>query len=239
MSTEHITRGRTTSALIIIAIGALFLLHNLDLLHIGAFIRTYWPSALILVGILNLINGRSSSGFSIVLILVGAYFQAHKLSLIAWDWHFVWPVVLIAIGLWMLLRPLTRPKRRDNSIGGSSKESVTSDTFDSFVFMSGSEKRIDSQSLRGGDVTTILGGTVIDLRNARPAGSEIQIKTTTILGGTEIYFPPEWKLDLQITPILGGVEDARRYSADASIASHGPRVVLTGTVFMGGIEIKS
>lgn len=48
-------------ALILIAVGALFLLKNLGLtnLNFGALISTWWPAILILVGISMLFKNRS------------------------------------------------------------------------------------------------------------------------------------------------------------------------------------
>jgi hypothetical protein len=41
------------------------------------------------------------------LILIGVYFLLANLGLLDWlKWDYVWPVVLIAIGLWLVVRRL-------------------------------------------------------------------------------------------------------------------------------------
>lgn len=46
-----------TGSVILIIVGVLFLLHNLDILSfsfIGSMLRTWWPAILIVVGVLGL-----------------------------------------------------------------------------------------------------------------------------------------------------------------------------------------
>lgn len=47
-------------------------------------------------------NSRSG----IVLVLIGAALLAHNFGLIHWGWlRQWWPVLLIALGLWIIVRP--------------------------------------------------------------------------------------------------------------------------------------
>ena len=42
-----------------------------------------------------------------ILILIGLYFLLANLGLLDWlKWDYVWPIVLIAIGLWLVIRRL-------------------------------------------------------------------------------------------------------------------------------------
>lgn len=52
---------------------------------------------------------RSSGGFwaGALLVVAGAYFLLTNLGLLSWlSWHLVWPVVLIGIGLYLIIRRL-------------------------------------------------------------------------------------------------------------------------------------
>jgi hypothetical protein len=51
----------------------------------------------------------------------------------------------------------------------------------------------------------------------------------------ELQVPENWSVDLRITPLLGGVEDKTRPVTDPAA----PRLVLRGTVMMGGVEVKN
>ncbi len=106
--------GQLIGGVTLIAIGALFLLDRFWVLDIGWVFSRFWPSVLIFIGVMQIMNGRARSWTGpVVLIAVGAIFQAQRLRL--FDWHFrnLWPVVLIAIGVAMLtdrLRKLGSPQ---------------------------------------------------------------------------------------------------------------------------------
>jgi len=53
---------KSIGAIVLIALGIIFLVNNLGLanIHIGAFLRTWWPVILIVVGFSLLIKRRSS-----------------------------------------------------------------------------------------------------------------------------------------------------------------------------------
>ncbi|HEY8759454.1 MAG TPA: DUF5668 domain-containing protein [Candidatus Dormibacteraeota bacterium] len=42
-----------------------------------------------------------------ILILIGIYFLLANLGLLNWlDWNIAWPVILIALGIWLVVRRL-------------------------------------------------------------------------------------------------------------------------------------
>ena len=55
-----------------------------------------------------------------------------------------------------------------------------------------------------------------------------------MMGGMEIFVPADWTLELHVTPLLGGYDDkTQRPSAPAK------RLIIRGTVVMGGIDVKN
>jgi hypothetical protein len=101
--------------------------------------------------------------------------------------------------------------------------------------MSGRRERVTSNAWRGGDVTAVMGGVELDLREAKPAAEGARLDVTALMGGVDIWVPSGWKITSRITPLLGGVEDKTTPGA-----SNGdpPRLELTGMALMGGVEIK-
>jgi hypothetical protein len=91
---------------ILIVFGGLLLaenLHVLPSLHLGRLIARWWPSILIIVGAMQLLEERRRGAWA--LILVGGFLQLLTLGLLTrWDIGRFWPVVLIGIGLSMVLR---------------------------------------------------------------------------------------------------------------------------------------
>jgi hypothetical protein len=55
-----------------------------------------------------------------------------------------------------------------------------------------------------------------------------------MMGGIELRIPESWSLDLQVSAILGGVDDKTTAPVEA-----GKRLVLRGSIVMGGIEISN
>jgi len=104
----------------------------------------------------------------------------------------------------------------------------------------------------GGTVTSVLGGTQLDLTRATLAPGETAIVDVfTVMGGSEIRVPPDWRVDIQTTAVAGGVTDQRgradrtRDEDDenagddvAEPAPAAPRLVIQGLVLMGGVAIK-
>ncbi len=110
---------------------------------------------------------------------------------------------------------------------------------DSYVrgaaIMGGFERTSAAAEFRGGDLIAVMGGGKVDLRNATMAGSEAVIDVVAFMGGVELLIPKTWAVDPHVIPIFGGVGD--RSHCDPGAVAH--RLVIRGTVFMGGIDIKN
>lgn len=103
------SNGQLIGGLVLIAVGAIFLMDRFDLFDVGWVIRRFWPSVLIFIGVMQILNGKTRSLTGpLVLIAIGAIFQADRLRLFDWRFNKLWPVILIAIGVAMLLDRLRR-----------------------------------------------------------------------------------------------------------------------------------
>ena len=87
---------RLVPALVLIGIGALFLLNNLHIVYMQE-ILSYWPAILIAVGIVKLIDSSDSGGRAAggVLIGVGAVLMARALGYLDVSIGDLWPLILI------------------------------------------------------------------------------------------------------------------------------------------------
>jgi cell wall-active antibiotic response 4TMS protein YvqF len=116
----------------------------------------------------------------------------------------------------------------------SARETLTNDpTFSGTAVLSGIERRISSSDFRGAEASAFMGGVTLDFRDAAMKGNEAEIDVSAIMGGIEIRVPRTWIVINRVTPIMGGVED-HTHSTDGN-----KRLVIEGTVFMGGLEIKN
>jgi len=82
-----------------------------------------------------------------------------------------------------------------------------------------------------------MGGAELDLSEAVIEEKPAAIEVTVIMGGAEIKVPSEWKVKVDVSEKMGGVED-QRGQGDLG-EEETPDLVITGKVVMGGLEIIS
>jgi predicted membrane protein len=170
-------------------------------------------------------------------MLIGAWLLLNTLGLLRVRlWEMFWPLVLIGIGT-VLVMQATR--RRTRQVTGADADA----TLTIFAMLSGVKRTSTAQRFRGGEITAVMGGAFIDLRQATiPPGEEAVLDIFTMMGGCEIVVPPSWTVVTPIVPIMGGIDDKRLPMLPGTENMSGkpaPRLVLRGLLLMGGIEIKS
>jgi hypothetical protein len=92
-----------------------------------------------------------------------------------------------------------------------------------------------AQAFRGGTLTCMYGGGILDLRRARlsPGGATLRIQAFN--GGAQILIPAPWRLETKVIG-LGGVADARpRVDRPADA----PTLLIQGWAMFGGFGIAS
>jgi hypothetical protein len=105
-----------------------------------------------------------------------------------------------------------------------------------FALMSSSKRRWGKSVFRSADATAFMGGCELDLRDALIAATEpAVIDVFVVMGGVNIFVPPNWTVSQQVVPLLGGVMDKTR-SIPSNPAQH---LLVRGTVVMGGVEISN
>lgn len=102
---------------------------------------------------------------------------------------------------------------------------------------SGSEKKIISQNFRGGKITSIFGGSEIDLSSSHLAEGTNVLEVFYMFGGSSISVPADWVVVNKVTSILGGFSDKRNVNPTPTSGS-GKILIIQGFVMFGGGEIK-
>ncbi|MCK9408068.1 MAG: DUF5668 domain-containing protein [Bacteriovoracaceae bacterium] len=221
--------------LMIIGVGIIFMLDNLQLIYASEILR-FWPAILVVYGASKISQARNIPGqiFGWIIASIGALMLLDRFDFITfriWDW---WPVVLIIIGINFLRGSWNRKK----SVSEHPFQDSTTDS-DAYIknmaMMSGVKRIITSKEFRGGELSALMGGCEIDLRDAEMKGSEAVIDVNIIMGGVEVRVPMGWGVSVEATPIMGGVED-NTYPSKEGIAK---KLIITGNIIMGGIEIKN
>ena len=219
--------SRQIVGLVVITLGVIFLLNNLGYLEAERLLR-FWPVVLIGVGIAQLLRRTLRDAILATFwIGLGGWFLLDELGWVTVSpWQYVLPLAVIFLGLSLTLGALWR---RSVAADSASSVSIT-------AILSGLERRVAAADFRHADITAIMGGGTLDLRDSEITGDEAVVEIFAMWGGAEILVPDSWKVDLEILPLLGGFEDTTR--ADPA-AEKNPRLVVKGTVIMGGGEIKN
>jgi predicted membrane protein len=80
------------------------------------------------------------------------------------------------------------------------------------------------------------GNSEIDLTHALVGPGTSQIEIRCIMASVEIIVPPDLRVESEVDAVLGSAEVRRE--AASTTASDAPCVRITGSTFMGSIEIK-
>lgn len=214
---------RALLGIILVGIGVVILLSKLDIIPGNLWWLLKWYSIVIVIGIYNLLTGRRSTG--ILLCAIGGVFLLENLGLYDLNWSYIWPIALIGLGLLFIFR---------NSLRESSVETVGDNHFDSTNILGGGKLRVTSTPLKGGKITSIMGGSEINLSKTEIKGEAV-IDVFTLMGGAEIRTPENWNVINEVTSIMGGFEDSRSVQPTEG----GPTLRIKGITIMGGIELKS
>jgi predicted membrane protein len=225
---QHIVLGT-----IIIGIGVLALLDKLNIFPIGQ-IFNFWPCVFAVIGFLKIAqsNSRSSMLIGVGFVALGILLTLRHLGFIHFEWRDWWPVILIAVGASIIFR--------DKNVDSSSKSFLSSDSLagdNSYLqitaLLGGNETSNNSQDFKGGEITAIMGGVELDLRNAS-IQSEAVLNVWATWGGVVVKVPSDWTVVNHVTAILGGIEDK---TGSAPLATK--RLIIKGTAIMGGLEIRN
>lgn len=223
--------ARLVFGLFVLIVGILILLQNLDVVNIGT-VLSYWPVIFIILGFITYYRHRSIGGiiWGTILIAIGVGILAPKFG-IEIDIFDYWPLILVLIGLSMVVNSLRNPSHGNHSL-------IQEQTSESYVkattIFGGVRKLVSSKNLLGGDLTTVMGGLQVDLRDAM-IQTEAVFDVFVVMGGIEILIPEEWKVVIDALPIFGGVSD----STISTKSEQAKIIKIRGTIILGGTEIKN
>jgi|WetSurMetagenome_2_1015567.scaffolds.fasta_scaffold03729_3 predicted membrane protein len=233
---EHSHRDRRLfMGIAITLLGVVLLSKNMNFLsyELQRYVFT-WEMILIVLGILFILfRGKRSTGF-ILLFIGGIFYMKNVLYLIDFDfWMVFWPIILIFAGLMIIFRhQLDRNPEK--------KTLVNEDhLIDEIAVFGGGDRIVTSQQFQGGKVTTIFGGLNFNMLKAKLAPGDNTIDVFCLFGGMKLIVPEGWTVKIKVMSFFGGFSDKHRYRIPESNKDEGAQLVIQGTVFFGGGEIKS
>lgn len=256
---RHHGHGGLVGGVVLAAIGVLLLLQNLGIPYFEDLER-YWPVILIVVGVAQAsrsigMGGRVWGG---AVFAVGVIFLLNNFGVIHGNiWRFLWPGILIMVGVGMLAKAIDRQPYGDygataaqaKKFGEDLRDRIVSDIhariprgsinhLSEWAVFGGARRRVDSQDFQGGEAFAMFGGVEIDLRKAATTRDEILVEANAIFGGIEIRVPETWSVLVRGAGIFGGYEDE---TMDTRMTPEGkqPILVVNGFAVFGGVTIKN
>jgi len=229
-------RSRVVFGAFIVVVGLFALLDNLHLFD-SHLVQPYWPLVFVALGGLKMSNTRRPNSLFVGggLIVVGVGMTLQNLGLLHFEWRQLWPLALIWLGLSVISKGfIVRGDVTNRTAPGQREERVEHGSrVDASATMSGIVLKNDSQEFTGGEINAVMGAVELDLRGAAIA-TEAVLHLSIIMGGVEIKVPREWSIVVNGSPLLGGMEDKT-----VPPMTPGKRLVIEGSVIMGGVEISN
>lgn len=243
---KRMCNNRRSSGLILLIIGGALLLQKMGTPFPDWVFS--WPMILIFIGVVGGIRKRFESNVFIVLILVGGFFLLDMFYPDMQARKYTGPVLLIALGVAFILRPRHRAfgskwgrwnDYQNNNTGNGNGPNPGGNSGEDFLditsILGGTKRSVLSKDFKGGDITSFLGGTELNLSQADIQG-RVVLDITSILGGTKLIVPSNWDIQSELVTVFGSMEDKRQ---NMVAVDPGKVLLLKGTSFMGGIEIRS
>ncbi|MGA7837987.1 MAG: LiaF domain-containing protein [Ignavibacteriaceae bacterium] len=239
--------SRSVVGLILVVLGSLFLLDSMNVIDFNvARIIFSFPAILMIIGVILILNTNRRLPGAILLIL-GIFFMIPRIfPWVYYDSHIIFPILLIAFGIYIILRKRTRSnlegeqKHNPNADEAHFKDynEINADTVNDVAIFGGGHKIIVTDNFKGGNITSIFGGSEIDLRESKLAPGTNVIDIVAVFGGSNIIVPTDWKISIDVLPIFGGFSNKVRRDPDSVIDTE-RTLLIKGFVLFGGGEVKS
>jgi predicted membrane protein len=241
---ERNRKGKIFGGILIFIAGAAYLAKEM-----GVYFPQWvfsWQMFLIIIGLFVGVKNSFRSFGWIVLVGLGAAFMLEDYVP---DMHikiYLWPILIMALGLKMIFRPHRRFDKRWEkhmyknrgrfSAFGSEKSSSSEDTIDIDLVFSGFRKNIISKDFKGGTISCVFGGGELNLSQADINGVAV-LEIKQVFGGVKIIVPANWEVKTDETSaVCGDVSDKR---AQQTNANPDKILVVKGSVVFGGIDIRN
>ena len=222
---------RAFLSIVIMALGGVLLLKNLDIINFSwdIFWGTVWAAGFVLSGLVNIFNYRNRTSWiwGLLLVAIGVLIGLNSYGIVDVSvWSVFWPVVLIAVGLTIMFNispkvaKCSKKPGKDGSIGN-----------EKIACFWGEEDAVKGD-YTGGSLVAIFGGVDLDLRQAKIKDGSV-IEVFTFFGGGSITLPDDVIIENEVRGFLGGTDDKTLPKDSAK-----KTLYLKGECILGGLEIK-
>ncbi len=221
-SVKHILWG-----LVLIAIGIMYGLNQLNLLPFDLFFEGWWTLFILVPSLVALITEQNKIP-ALVGLLFGIFFLLNEWNVVNIDllWKLLLPALIVLIGIKMLFAK--QPKKVMVDGAPASAEIPRC-----IAVFSGQELQLGGQLFCGVEAVAVFGGVDCFARDAF-VREDCVIRATAVFGGVDLYLPAAVNVKVISNGLFGGVESHR----NDGFIDGAPTVYVYCTTVFGGVEIK-
>ncbi|MEO5949459.1 MAG: DUF5668 domain-containing protein [Candidatus Saccharimonas sp.] len=214
---------QATLGLLVIVAGALILLSNINIVPIREFVRDWWPVAIIIAGLYSLWGNPRQYVWPMIMVVVGITLLLNTLGVAHVSvGALIFPLILFGVGINILTNARAR---RPIKVTESDEEIV--------AILGGSSSKNTSDDYHGSVITAILGGIELDLSKVK-IEKEAVLRVSVVMGGIDLRVPDEVVVVNRTQSILGGID----VKSQPSPVKSAPKLIIEGQIIMGGIDVK-
>ncbi|MBQ8634515.1 MAG: hypothetical protein IJ420_13020 [Lachnospiraceae bacterium] len=240
--------------LLFIVVGFLYACSALDFIDFSIFFPGWWTLFIIVPCLYALTRRNEDKTGPVIGLIIGICFLINAQDI---DFHIdFFPMALavlcILIG-WKLIFPGKKKEQKHVEVNFNSetgeKEVVINDVkFDNTytknsngyvnasAILGGKDIRVDNECFTGADICVVMGAIDLNLRNAI-ISEDVYINVSAVMGGIDIYVPANVRVVTDgCSTIMGGIDVNTSYANFQTADT--PRVIITGSCVMGGIDIQ-
>lgn len=199
---------------------------------VNIFFRGWWTLFIIIPSFVGLFQ-KNNRTIGAIGLGIGIMLLLNQQDLIQWQLlsRLIVALIFFFIGLSLVFK-------RNHFSSGYSKEYATNSPGrkNYSTYFGGREIRFDNEPFTGADLSVAFGAIEMDLRNAIIT-SDVSIQATCALGGIDIWVPANVRVEVDSTPILGGV-DNRVKNPTGTNGMPVYTIYISATCILGGIDVK-
>ena len=240
--------------LLFIIVGFLYACTALDFFDFTIFFPGWWTLFIIIPCVYALTRKNEDKTGPVIGLIIGVCFLIN-----AQDWRLhidFFPMALAALCIligWKMIFPNKKKEHKHveftyNNDSGEKEVVIDGVKFDNTysksnggyvnasAILGGKDIRVDNECFTGADICVVMGAIDLNLRNAI-ISEDVYINVSAVMGGIDIYVPANVRVVTDgCSTVMGGIDVNTSYANFH--AADTPRVVITGSCVMGGIDIK-
>lgn len=234
---------------LLIALGILFMLSSMGVIHpqVTQIIFSWQALLILLAGIAPILYGHLFGGA--VGLIVGGYFLLPKIygelgMPMPIDPHLLKGIFVASLltlaGVGVISGGLKLIKYKQGFLVNHKRNyfetyKQTDGASEISCIFGQTNHHVIERPFRGAKVSTIFGGTTIDLSKTELSPGETHLEFAIIFSGSVVMIPEDWVVISRVSAIFGGVKDMRTSKPIESDR----KLIITGGVIFGGVEIRS